>query len=104
MSDPSRPLRRRPRPRPPFRPEFTLLLLYFFAFFVFFALLLALPALLDGLHTLPPAPTLAEERAAGARIAQQAVADRLGWAFGAAVLALGAATWARVLPGLRRLR
>jgi hypothetical protein len=83
------------------RPEFTLYILYFFAFFLFFALLLALPALLDAMSTLPPTATIEEEREAGARIAKQAVAGRLSWAFVAAVVTMGLAGYTKVLPGLR---
>jgi len=101
MSEPPK-LPRRRAPRAEFRPEFTLYLVYFFLFFLFFALLLALPDLLEGLRTLPPAATIEEERAAGARIAQQAIAGRLLWAIVAAVIALGIGGYTGVLPGLRK--
>jgi hypothetical protein len=95
---------RRPRPAPSaaFRPEFTLFLVYFFGFFVFFALLLALPDLLEALRTLPPAASIEEERAAGARVARAALAGKLVWALVAAIVALGIGAYARVLPGLKR--
>lgn len=95
---------RRPRPAAQFRPEFTLFLFYFFAFFVFFALVLALPDLLAAMRTLPPAASLEEERAAGARIARAAVGGKLVWALVAAGVALGIGAYARVLPGLKRPR
>lgn len=101
MQEPPRPLPRRPRSGPGFRPEFTLYIVYFFAFFVFFALLLAVPDLLEGLRSLPPAATIEEERAAGAAIARRAVAGRLVWAFVAAAVTMGTAGYTRVLPGLR---
>jgi hypothetical protein len=104
MSDPVRMPPRRPREGPQFRPEFTLFLVYFFAFFLFFALLLALPDLLEGMRTLPAAATIEEERAAGARIAQQAVRGKLLWAVIAAAFALGIGAYARVLPGFKNRR
>jgi ABC-type Na+ efflux pump permease subunit len=91
-------------PAPGFRPEFTLLLLYFFMLFLFFALLLALPDLLEGMRTLPPAASIEEERAAGAAIAQQAVKGKLFAAFLATVVALGLGAYTRVLPGIRKRR
>jgi hypothetical protein len=102
MSEPPRTPPRRPPPAPQFRPEFTLFLVYFFVFFLFFGLLLALPDLVEGLRSLPPAATLEEERAAGARIARRAVQGKLLWAIVAAILALGIGAYARVLPGLKR--
>jgi hypothetical protein len=99
----SQPPRRR-APPPQFRPEFTLMLLYFFAFFVFFALLLALPDLLAGMRTLAPATTIEAERAAGAAIARHALQGKLTYAVVASVVALGLGAYTRVLPGLKRLR
>lgn len=105
MSGPATPSPGPPRPPPAsFRPQFTLFLLYFFVFFLFFALLLALPDLLEGVRTLPPATSVEQERAAGARIAQEAVQGKLFWAFLAASVALGIGAWTRVLPGLKRPR
>lgn len=98
---------RMPRHRtssPSFRPEFTLMLLYFFAFFVFFALLLALPALLEGMRTIPPANTIEAERAAGAAIAKRAVQGKLLYALLATFVTLGIGAYARILPGLKRPR
>jgi len=77
-------------------------MLYFFAFFLFFALLLALPDLLEGLRTLPPATSPEAERAAGAQIAQEAVQGRLGYAFIAATVVTGIGSYARILPGIKR--
>ena len=67
MDDPPR-TQRRPARAPTFRPEFTLLMLYFFAFFVFFALLLALPDLVEGMRTLPPASSLEAEQIGRAHV------------------------------------
>lgn len=103
MSEPPRPRPRLPRDSG-FRPEFTLYLVYFFLFFTVFALLLALPALLEGLRTMPPATSIEQERAAGAAIARRAVAGRLPWALLATFVALGIGGYAGALPGLRRKR
>jgi len=105
MGAPPRPPRRVPRRSSiTFRPQFTLLLLYFFAFFVFFCLLLALPALLEGLRSLPPArgPLSEEEKALAADIARRALEGRLVYALIATSLALGIGLWSRALPGLRK--
>ena len=90
MSDPQRV----PRPGLGFRPEFTLMLVYFFVLFLFFALLLALPA----------GASIDEERAAGAEIAKHAVQGKLGFAFLATLVALGLGAYTRVLPGIRKRR
>lgn len=77
-------------------------MLYFFVFFVFFAVLLALPALLEGMRTLPPATTLEAERAAGAEIAKRAVQGKLLYALVASFVAVGIGSYARILPGVKR--
>lgn len=104
MEAPSRPPPRLPRAT--FRPEFTLLLLYFAALFLAFSLLLALPALLDALRALPPGagPLSEEERAIAAQAAEQALSGRLPYALVAALITLGIGAWTRSLPGLRRHR
>jgi hypothetical protein len=78
------------------------MLIYFFALFVFFALLLALPDLLAGMRTLPPDASIEEQRAAGAAIAQRAVAGKLSFAFIASLVALGLGAYTRMLPGIKR--
>jgi len=99
----SPPLRHR-APTAAFRPQFTLLVIYFFVFFVLFCFLLALPDLVAAARALPPrdGPLTDAEREAGARIAADALRGKLPLALAAtlAVLALGA--WTRALPGLRR--
>jgi hypothetical protein len=102
-----------PLPRPPprlprrssvtFRPQFTLLLVYFFAFFLFFCLVLALPSLLEGLRTLPAGsgPLTEEEQALASRIARDAVRGKLGYALAASLAALVLGAWTRTLPGLK---
>jgi hypothetical protein len=107
MEGPSRPPLRRPRPAPAsFRPEFTLLLLYFFGLFLAFALLLALPALLEALGTLPPGegPLTPEERALAADTARRALRGRVPIAVVASVVVLGLGVWTRALPGFRHRR
>lgn len=104
MPDSPRPPPLRPRPAPAtFRPQFTLVALYFFGFFLFFCLLLATPALLDGLRALPPGegPITEEERALAAELTRNALRGKLPFALLATVAAVGAALWTRVLPGLR---
>lgn len=105
MEGPPRPPLRKPRTGgAAFRPEFTLLLLYFFGLFLVFSLLLALPALLEALRTLPPGdgPLTPEERAIAAEAARDALRGRVPYAVIAAVVVLGLAVWTRSLPGLRR--
>ena len=104
MQGPPRPPVRRPRPpAPSFRPEFTLLLLYFFGLFLLFALGLALPALLDALRALPPGegPLTDAERQVAADVAREALRGRVPYAAIAALLVLALGVWTRSLPGLR---
>lgn len=99
------PQRTRPRRLPResgFRPEFTLLLLYFFGFFLLFSLLLVLPEMLHALQTIPPAATPEEDRAIASEVARSAAAGRLPWALGATIIACGLGAYTRSLPGLRR--
>lgn len=88
-----------PRPRTSFRPQFTLLLLYLFGFFFLFALALALPALIQSFLSLPPEGQ--EDVQTAARVARDALRNRLPLAFGAGLLATAAAFRMRRLPGLR---
>lgn len=107
MSAPSRPPPRRPRPpAPSFRPEFTLLILYFFAIFFAFALLLALPALLEALRSLPPGegPLTEAERALAAEAARDALRGRIPYAVLGSLVVLAIGVWTRSLPGLRGRR
>ncbi|MCP5071348.1 MAG: hypothetical protein GY946_32710, partial [bacterium] len=53
MASPEHPPLRR---RAPYRPTFTLTLLYLVGFFILFALLFALPDLIEGFQQLPPGP------------------------------------------------
>lgn len=107
MELPSRPPTRRPRPASAaFRPQFTLVAVYFFAFFLFFCLLLALPALLEGLRSLPPSegPITDQERKLAAELTRDALRGRLPYALLATVVTLGLGLWAKALPGLRQSR
>lgn len=107
MADPPRLPPRSPRPPAvQFRPQFTLLVLYFFGLFVFFCLLLALPALLDGARTLPGGsePLTDAEKELAARITRDALRGRLPWALAATGVTLGLGLWAGALPGLPRRR
>jgi hypothetical protein len=107
MEGPPRPPPRRPRPTSAtFRPEFTLLVVYFFGVFLAFSLLLALPALLEALRTLPPGegPLTDAERAVAAEAAREALRGRVSYAVIATVVVLGIGVWMRALPGLRGRR
>ncbi len=102
-TDPSELPRRRTRAAP-FRPRFTLTLVYLFGFFVLFALALALPDLLEGASQLGPGPEeLTDEELAQAReISRRALSGgKLFAALGAAVIAVGLGAFRGVLPGLR---
>ena len=102
MASPEYPPR---RPRPAYRPAFTLTLLYLFGFFVLFALLFALPDLMRGVMQLPPGPEelSPQELELAKQIARRAlVGGRLFVAVGCAVVTIGLATYLNVLPGLKR--
>jgi hypothetical protein len=87
----------------PFRPRFTLMLLYLALFYVVFALLIALPYLLAAVQTLPPggAELTPEELELARDTARRAFAGKAHWAALASVLATGAGAWYGKLPGLR---
>ena len=86
------------RPRPGFRPHFTLLLLYFAVCFLGFALLLILPEMLDALETLPAD---VDAELAGAEVAQEIAGPRLLAAFLLATLTVGLGAYFQVLPGIK---
>ncbi len=88
----------------PFRPRFTLSLVYLVFFFVLFALLFALPDLIEGYRQLPPGPAqLTDEELGQAReIARRALGGgKLLAALAAATIAVGLASFRGSLPGLR---
>jgi hypothetical protein len=104
MQGSPRPPPRLPRPSSvTFRPRFTLALLYFFAFFVFFSLLLALPALLEGLRALPAGsgPLTEAERELASALTRDALRGKLLYALLAALAALAIGALTRSLPGIR---
>lgn len=94
----------RPRSGPSFRPEFTLMLVYFFVFFLFFAFVLTVPAQIEAMRTLPATLTDEEKTQALAQVAKQAVTGRLWLALLATIVTLGVGAYTRMLPGLKRRR
>jgi hypothetical protein len=93
---PSRPL--------PFRPSFTLLLLYVAGFFLFYAMLFALPGLISELRQLPPstAPFTPEELERAKQVSQQALSGgKVLLSLLAALATAGLGVWRKVLPGVR---
>ena len=86
------------RPRAPFRPVFSLMLVYFFGFFFLFCALLVAPALVSLLGSTGPGPEL---EAQAQRVAHDAIRGRLPLAFLAALVTTGLGIYTRVLPGLR---
>jgi len=93
---------RRPR-TPPYRPRFTLALLYVFGLVVAWGLAFALPDLLAAARELPPGPAeLTPQELAHAReIAREALAGRVHYAVAAALVTFGLLVWRGWLPGLR---
>jgi hypothetical protein len=92
------------RRTPPFRPAFTLLLLWFALFFFGFALVTLLPDMLAAFRELPPGegPLAPEDLARAREVARRRIEGKLGWLFGLAALATGALAWSGRLPGVRR--
>jgi hypothetical protein len=92
------------RRTPPFRPAFTLLLLWLALFFFGFALLALLPDLLVAFHELPPGdgPLAPDELAHAREAARRGIEGKLGWVFGLAVLTTGVLAGSGRLPGVRR--
>ena len=90
-----------PRRTEPFRPRFTLTLLYLALFFFLYGLLFAAPDLApllgDEGRSLPP--EVLQQRAR--EVTQHTMRGKVPLAFGAAVITVGLAAWRRVLPGMR---
>jgi len=86
---------------PPFRPIFSLILVYFFGFFFLFCLLLIAPALLSLSGRTDPGPEL---QAQAQQVAHEAIRGRLPLAFLAALVTTGLGLYTRRLPGLRERR
>ena len=85
----------RPSP-PPFRPRFTIALLWFALFLVLFELLQVLPSLIELLGTMEPGPA---QQAAAERLVREESNLRLSLVLALAATALG--SWRGVLPGTR---
>jgi hypothetical protein len=81
---------------PPFRPRFTISLVYLVGFFFVFSFLQILPDLIGLLSEMQPGP--AQERAAAA-LARDGVRPLVSMLLSVAATGLGA--YLRVLPGLR---
>lgn len=93
------PVRRRPEP---FRPTFTLTLLYFALFCLLYGLLLVLPALWPLLSQPTPAGSEQAVQQQASAIAREAIRGRLGVMVLAALATTGLGVWAGVLPGVKR--
>jgi len=88
----------------PFRPRFTLTLLYVAGFFLLYAMLFALPDLLAGYRALGPGPEelTPDEMARAREIARQAMGGgKVLIALVAALATVGFGIWRNVLPGVR---
>ena len=89
---------------PPFRPSFTLLLLYVGGFFLCYAMLFALPDLIAAYRELPPsnAPLAPEELERAKQTSREALGGgKLLISLLAALATAGLGLWRRVLPGVR---
>jgi heme A synthase len=90
-----------PSRREPFRPRFTLMLLYVAAFFLLYALLFVAPDLAPLLgaegQALPPE----ELQARAQQVSQHAMRGKVPIALGASLVTVGLGAWRRVLPGMR---
>jgi hypothetical protein len=91
----SKPPADRSRP-PPFRPRFTIGIVYLVAFFLFFAFLQVLPDLIGLLSSMPPGP---EQQQAAERIMRDGSSPLVSLALSLGATSLG--TWYQLLPGMR---
>jgi|GEM_PF-2377956 len=91
----------RPTRALPFRPRFTIMLLWLVFFYFLFALLLGLPSLLEAVRTLPPGGHSAspEDLARAAAIMRRVLAGKLPLCLGASVVVVGLLSWRGALPG-----
>lgn len=94
-----RPLRRRPEP---FRPNFTLTLIYFALFVLVYGMLLVLPALWPLLSQPVAAGGEQQLMAEANALAREAARGRLGVVLLAAIATTGLGAWAGVLPGVKK--
>jgi hypothetical protein len=89
---------------PPFRPSFTLTLLYVAGFFFFYAMLFALPDLIGELRQLEPSsgPLTPEELERARQVSRQALSGgKVLVALLAALATAGIGIWRHALPGVR---
>lgn len=84
----------------PFRPRFTLMLLYLAAFFLLYAFLLVVPGLAPLMSEAGNAPP-EELQARAQEAAQHAMRGKAFFALLAALATVGLGTWRRILPGMR---
>jgi len=90
--------RRRPEP---FRPRFTIMILYLAVFFFLFGLLLAVPDLMEVIRQADALPE-AELRERSRQITQRSLGGgRVYLALAASAVCVGLGAWQRALPGLR---
>lgn len=90
---PSLPPRRRP---PPFRPRFTIGVLYLVGFFFLFSFLQVLPELIGLLRDMQPGP---EQQAEAERVAREGSSPLIALLLSVAATSLG--SYLKVLPGMR---
>jgi hypothetical protein len=81
----------------PFRPRFTLSILYLIGFFFLYCLLLIAPSLLEVLQTVPPGP---EQQEAAQQVAHDVVRPRLWVAVVLSALTTILGAHYRLLPGI----
>jgi hypothetical protein len=81
---------------PPFRPRFTLGILYLGGFFLFFSFLQVLPELIHVAETMPPGP---EQEEAARRVMQEGLNVLLSVLLSLAATSLG--VYYSILPGMR---
>ena len=96
-----------PSRAPPFRPSFTLLLLYVAGFFLFYAMLFALPDLIAELRQLEPStgPLTPEELERAKQVSREALAGgKVLLSLLAALATAGVGVWRHALPGVRAPR
>ena len=89
-----------PSRAPPFRPRFTLMLLYLAGFFLLYALLLVAPNLAPLVSEAGNAPP-DELQARAHEAAQHAMRGKALLALLGALATVGFGTWRRILPGMR---
>ncbi|MDG2050953.1 MAG: hypothetical protein P8M78_12395 [Myxococcota bacterium] len=84
------------RTPPPFRPRFTIGIIYLVAFFLFFSFLQVLPELIHLAETMPPGP---DQEEAARRVMQEGLNVLLSVLLSLGATSLGA--YYSILPGMR---